>query len=672
MKRLFSFLLAVVIVVSLPSHFAQAVQPAIQGARPSALAAHIPGDVLIYGELKLTDVPAAEQLLSTLSGAFGQPLPKNLNSILFNGMLAVDIETELLPALGDYAGIAVRPTRREYADIIRGLFGEYQPARRVDPTQYAVVAMVRDEARLDSVLQKLRSESAKQMGSTPAPTSTATASDVRMTLLSSETAVVQWPGYFAVGDPDFIMEIVQGPKTSLAQNRNFQQTLNLLKPDNSLTFYIASHVPLGNSALLFFSALSPSISNISQVITNQLMNPDSTKTPTPRPTPTATPQPQEEALVSAIQQIGGTAFALRAEGKALIIDEASYLDPTALKMFASLLNLPVDRALLASSTVLTGSTTLLLVSLLGPTTGQVFSSISINIDAQVTNTPAPTPTNTPTPTPNTTAQAGYLQLVNAPPKALSGTLLNSIPKNAVAVVMSADLPNAFAGGCLYLEAFIKTRAILSRSGYSFSAPCAYLETEIEKASTINLRNDLLAWANGDFALYLVPAPNSNLAPLLGIPLDFAFLAQVGDTTKANQFIGKVNTLLTGAGLRPQEEADKLNTVKVGELGLSYGLSGDTFVFVNSSARTQTIGALGGTDTLGTESTFKAVQTAFPPLPREILYLDLTRLQAVLNALPNNTPVKPILPLFDQFTSAAIVQTVPQGTGILTRYILMQK
>ncbi len=209
-------------------------------------------------------------------------------------------------------------------------------------------------------------------------------------------------------------------------------------------------------------------------------------------------------------------------------------------------------------------------------------------------------------------------LQNATPKAIDAKLAGQIPDKALAVAIGSGLPNLYDA----LQEGVKLGAKLSGqmgarnqlNPEQIAALFTLAESAIKAGLNVDLRDDVLSWMNGEFALYVTYNPASVLTKVgrEPVPLDFTFLAQTSDAAKTKSFLTKLNTgLEKTANLKVESAGTDLYTVAVNKQGVTigYGLVGNTFILTTGSGLNAAVVAVKGDGVLSKSAVWTNAQAS---------------------------------------------------------------
>jgi hypothetical protein len=158
---------------------------------------------------------------------------------------------------------------------------------------------------------------------------------------------------------------------------------------------------------------------------------------------------------------------------------------------------------------------------------------------------------------------------------------------------------------------------------------AFINLGFSGVTGLNLENDVLAWMDGNFALFLRILAAPRLVP------DFGFLVETTDLEAARRVFTSLNDALDQYGVEYREE--EINGVSVTvlpdiapEIDIVFGVSETAFVVGTREGVTDSLGAAGGG--LAADPTFIAAQAYFVENPTILLYLNPAGLSLVVSNL----------------------------------------
>src|SRR5262249_2074814 len=125
----------------------------------------------------------------------------------------------------------------------------------------------------------------------------------------------------------------------------------------------------------------------------------------------------------------------------------------------------------------------------------------------------------------------------------------------------------------------------------------------------------------------------------GNPFTSVLLVQTKDTAKADNFITKVNAGLPAlAQMTPTQDSNGLYSLSVpGTDTANYGRLKNTFVLSLGKDSTSIVNALNGDGVLSSDPAWKEAAKLAPPAFQHFWYVNLMRINALLQPLVNRSP-----------------------------------
>ncbi len=275
-------------------------------------------------------------------------------------------------------------------------------------------------------------------------------------------------------------------------------------------------------------------------------------------------------------------------------------------------------------------------------------------------------------------------------KPLTAKLASQIPASAIAVVQGSGLAQIYTRVRESLIAAGKLASSMNNTPGLNADQAQQGFEEFEKGLQdnlgINLKDDVLSWTGGEFALYLTYDKTGDLAVVSNNqwPFDSTLLIATSDTAKANNFVDKLNTALSGqVGIQPVKMGDNLFSVSANSpVRIGYGVTKDTFILSTGSGVKPASDAVKGGDTLASGSN-KVWTNATAVLPKEYVqlwYLDLTKvhdyavaaMQQQSKSAQSNASMQQGLSLLNEFESAVIYGSAPDATSGVSTLALILK
>jgi hypothetical protein len=540
LTKSFSLILALVLVIGV---FSAAPAPRAVAAGDS-LAAIMPANVALYGEVDTSDLKGTINALSTLVSKFGTPmtadqalssLDMGLSSALGR---AATFDQDIQPWLGNSVAFGVPVTDEMLASP--------STAMQVPPV-VAVIAVKDDKAAaafLDELISRAQGTQVTK-GSEPLGADTAT------TYIDSQSRaeIAIFKGYIALGTPSGVaalFDTIKNNKPTLAADPDFTKVTGLLKGPNGAVLYI------GKRALqLYYAGMAMAYEASASAMSAQ-----------------------EKQMLDSLKNLdvlNGFALATRSSDKVLAID------------------------------------------------------LAISLDQEAIN--------------KSYAQFGLPPLSLKQPAA---KIADHVPGNAIAVVMWGDLAGIYKFFMGTLDAIAKQVAaggadqgILKQLDLDQGIQKA-LENGLKTTTGIDLQQDFLSWADGEFALYMTP--RSGAPGPTDYPFNHSLIIDASDTAKATAFVEKINGLVTKGGLKPVQEDSGLYNLAVSTapaFNVGYGVVKNTFALTLSGPADvkAVVDAINGTNTLSSNDVWQRAKAIIGDTNQPVLFLNLTALGAFVSDSP---------------------------------------
>ncbi len=262
------------------------------------------------------------------------------------------------------------------------------------------------------------------------------------------------------------------------------------------------------------------------------------------------------------------------------------------------------------------------------------------------------------------------------PKPIDAKLAGQVPAKAMVSIIGGGLSGLYDGLKAALAAMSKASANMGARGQQeidqFDMGLRRIEAALKLAFDLDLRNDILSWMTGEFAVYVVYNPNSVLTkmPNSQAPLDLTLLVQTGDSAKTKNFLTKLNAGLTkNAKVTPESAGDNLYRVTP-QNGptLAYGLVGDTFLLTTSSGLDTARGAIKGDGVLSSSPAWKNAQASMVKPTGEVVFVNFSEIAPVVKAaMAAQSGVdrggEQAVALLNQFESLSVTGGVMQPDGL---------
>jgi hypothetical protein len=257
---------------------------------------------------------------------------------------------------------------------------------------------------------------------------------------------------------------------------------------------------------------------------------------------------------------------------------------------------------------------------------------------------------------------------------ISDKFTAQIPAKALAVVQAHGLADLYDG----LKAGFQNMKNMAPMGPGMNySQIAKSFTQLEGGFKLvfgsDLREDVLSWMNGDFAIYVTHDPNSTLSKTnrrSPAPFDITLIAETSDAAKTKAFLPKLGVGLKGAGKSTVVEAgpDLFTATTPEGVTLSYGLVGNTFVLTVGGGLETATAAIKGDGTLSTNAVWQQAQkTAILPTT-QLWFVNGEELLAALKSMVppdqlDKRGTKEPLALFGLFESATLTASPLSDDGL---------
>jgi Protein of unknown function (DUF3352) len=262
------------------------------------------------------------------------------------------------------------------------------------------------------------------------------------------------------------------------------------------------------------------------------------------------------------------------------------------------------------------------------------------------------------------------------PTAIDAKLASQIPAKALVAIIGGGLPSLYDGfkaGLTAAEKFGgqmggRGQAQLGQIERSFNQFEAYLKVGFD----LDLRQDILGWMTGEFAVDMLYNPNSVLAKASNTqwPFDHALLIQTGDAAKTKNFLTKLNAgLEKNAQLTPTSAGDNLYRVELQKgVSIAYGLLGNTFVLATASGLDNTLAAAKGDGVLSASPVWKNAQASMVKPASQIWFVNIAQITPLVKAFATlrrggTGDAEQAVKLLELFESASISVGVVQPDGL---------
>jgi hypothetical protein len=260
------------------------------------------------------------------------------------------------------------------------------------------------------------------------------------------------------------------------------------------------------------------------------------------------------------------------------------------------------------------------------------------------------------------------------PKAIDAKLAGQIPSKALFALVGGGLSGLYDGlkaGLAAMSSFSKQLDRRSQQQFEqIEMGLRQFEAYLKLGFDLDLRQDILSWMTGEFALYALYNPNSDLMKTGNgdTPFDPVLLIETGDAAKTRSFLTKLNAgLEKNAKLTAESVADDVYSLDTQNgVTLGYGLVGGTFLLTTGSGLDATRAAIKGDGVLSSSRAWKNAQASMVKPASQILFVNLSELVTVLKPMmPSGTrrSDQQALTLLEQFESASFSAGVFQPNGL---------
>lgn len=368
----------------------------------------------------------------------------------------------------------------------------------------------------------------------------------------------------------------------------------------------------------------------------------------------------------------------------------------------------------------------LVLGLMGPTIGNIFS----NIVAGLQGTPTPTPSPTPQPSAdedafaeaalalgtsiysvrsdskhlilessawlNPDAVKSLATVLKMPsleaalltaPKPIAGTLIDSVPSSASAVLLGTDIRQIYESTLGFTAAFMAAQQLTGSQHKINGDMLTMYKMQLEAGAMVSLglspERDLLPWLDGDFAAYMTLNQNGVFSTLSQgqLPADSTVLIAVSDTEKAQVTLATLNEAISkqNGSKASEPDANGLYTVNLPtEQSIRFGLVKDTLLITPTSGVETAISALEAKSPLSGDATWSSLSELLPEQYSQVWYLNAANLRAFLKAIDSSASptfgeqVQQIDQIVMAFESAMIYYRAGEGGISETAYVLTLK
>ncbi|MHB8627813.1 MAG: DUF3352 domain-containing protein [Aggregatilineales bacterium] len=265
--------------------------------------------------------------------------------------------------------------------------------------------------------------------------------------------------------------------------------------------------------------------------------------------------------------------------------------------------------------------------------------------------------------------------------ALSGKLAGQIPGKVATVFEAANLARDYRLFRDTLQALDKSPGLSPTQKERLDQTIAgfdQFEQGLKDGLDLDINQDLLSWLGGDFAVYSILDPNSELALASNgsFPFDSALIVAASDADKARTFVDKLNAgVALNFNLHPKAAGKDLYILPVSpRLTVGYGVVDNSFVLTSGGALPTVAGAIGGADVLADRGAWHSAASQLPQNVLALAYLDLTPFQPYIAQLPNaHNPGAQGLAALLNLTQSAVIYSVAPGPGqsVLTFALILK-
>jgi hypothetical protein len=263
---------------------------------------------------------------------------------------------------------------------------------------------------------------------------------------------------------------------------------------------------------------------------------------------------------------------------------------------------------------------------------------------------------------------------------IEGKLVSQIPNKALALVVASGIPNIYQG----IQAAMRMAGQMGSQMRGQRTP-GFNPAQVEKGIQqfeaalkvffdLDVKQDILSWMNGEFALYMTYNPTGTLSKLpngSSWPFDHALLIQTSDTAKTKNFLTKLNAGLekNAKGTTIKPAGDNLYSLTTSDgIEIGYGLVGDTFLLTTGSGLNTATAAIKGDGTLANSPEWKRAQATMLKPTSQIWYVNFSQITPLLKALAelnrnNDAGSRQALAVLDLLESASLSGGVMQPDGL---------
>lgn len=603
MKRLLLMLMAALLVGG-----SVGFSPVRQAAAASTLADFFPEKTFAYGEMDTRDLPKTLNTLLEVGTKFGLTVPENWRTLAAKAYedqfkRPIDVDKDLIGWIGDKVAFGVTVPDNAVETV-------FNPRMTQGKTEYSFVFTVRDEVVLDAFLKDYLT--APFYAGKTATTETINGETVSTYEGGTNGDISRWKGYVAFGNNRLILDTIKDKKPALSGNALYKKLAATLKPGTLASTFIRTpfSTTSGGVVLVALSLAGPAIGNVFNNIVSSLSG-----TPTAIPSPTPFPNPNEKPLVDALFNLGGSIYSVRAEGKALILDNTSAFDAENLAKLDDLLKIPVSKVFTQAPKSVSG---------------KLLGAIPADAAAVIVGSDIP-------------------------------QLYNSQLTLAAAAAKGAEIFSRTSNPTDPLKTFSNQ-----------------IEGGAKLVLGLDLKTDVLAWMGGDYAAYVTLDKDGMVNQLSNkaLPAASTILIESTDAAKSKTVADTLAGLIgkqmkTDLGTPGADGLYKVTAMP--GASASFGSSGDTFVFTTASSYTAKPAA-----SLSTSTAWQNAAKLLPKAYSQMFYVDAAQLKTLVNAAqvppsPSSAAqLKQLGVLLDTLESALIVYG-DLGAGVsTTSFVLILK
>lgn len=253
------------------------------------------------------------------------------------------------------------------------------------------------------------------------------------------------------------------------------------------------------------------------------------------------------------------------------------------------------------------------------------------------------------------------------PKPIGGKLSGQVPDTSAVFVSSSGLNNVYD----VVKMALDTSAAMNPTAETQQAKKQFeqVEAALTLAFDLNLRDDVLGWMDGEFAVYANYNPKSvlaNVSPNSKFPFDVTILVQTSQPDKAKTFLTKLNAGITKfnkGNTKITSLGNDMYSLKTGDgIEIDFGLIDKTFIITTASGLDKARAALKGDGVLSASTIWKSAQKNSLDLPNAMWFANmdpiLTAAQALMPATASDSD-KRALAFLKMIESVSGTSSMPQ-------------